>query len=150
MRNAKMVESWIVYGLLASLFFGTNAVVYKYAAVNGSLNPFYASVFFGAGIFLSFLVAYLFKFSAPTTNFKWLGIALFAGVLWGLGFIMIAIAVSKGFDIAKLAPIYNTNTLITIILGIVLLKELPSAAAMWKVIIGAAFIVVGALIVSIK
>ena len=145
-----MVESWIVYGLLASLFFGTNAIVYKYAAVNGGLNPFYASVFYGAGIFLSFLIAYLFKFSIPTTNFKWLGVALFAGVLWGIGFIMVAIAISSGSDIAKLAPIYNTNTLVAVILGIILLKELPSAAAAWKTVLGSIFIVIGAILVSLK
>lgn len=150
MEGLKMVESWIIYGLLASLFFGTNAIVYKYAAVNGSLNPFYASIFYGAGIFLSFLITYLFKFSAPTTNFKWLGITLFSGILWGLGFIMVAIAISKGTDIARLAPIYNTNTLIAVILGIILLKELPSATAAWKVILGAIFIVIGSILVSLK
>lgn len=144
------MEQWIIYGLLASLFFGANAVIYKYAAVNGGLNPFYAAVFYGAGIFVSLAIAYLFKFTTPTLNFKWLGIISFAGVLWGLGFIVVAVAISGGADIAKLAPLYNTNTLIAVILGIVLLKELPSATAAWRVLLGAALIVIGTIVVGLK
>jgi len=145
-----MVDSWLVYGLLAALFFGTNAVVYKYAAVNGGLNPFYASILYGVGILISFIVAYAFKFSAPTMNIKWFGITVFAGILWGLGFIMVAIAISHNADVAKLAPIYNTNTLIAVGLGILVLKELPSAASAWKVILGAVLIIIGSILVGLK
>ena len=145
-----MVESWIFYGLFASLFFGINAVVYKVAAVNGGLNPYYAGVFYAAGIFITVLVAYLLKFSAPTTNYKWLGLALIAGVIWGLGFIMTAVAISNHADISRLAPLYNTNTLIAVILGVVLLKEIPSAASVWRVVLGAVLVVAGSILVSIK
>ena len=145
-----MPESWIIYGLLAALFFGANAVVYKVAAVNGQLDPFYASLVFGVGIMASLIVAYAFKFSAPTLNVKWLGLLIFAGVLWGLGYLMVALAISHNADIAKLAPIYNTNTLVAVALGIIVLKELPSAAAAWRIVLGAVLIVAGSVLVSLK
>ncbi len=145
-----MVESWVFYGLFASLFFGLNVIVYKIAAVNGGLNPFYAGVFFAAGIFITALVAYLLKFSPPTTDFKWLGLALIAGVIWGIGFVLTAVAISNHADVAKLAPLYNTNTLVAVLLGVILLKEIPSAASVWRVILGAVLVVAGSVLVSIK
>ena len=145
-----MVESWIFYGMFASLFFGINAVVYKVAAVNGGLNPYYAGVFYGAGIFITVVAAYFFRFSAPTTNFKWLGLALIAGIIWGLGFIMTAIAISNHADVSRLAPLYNTNTLVAVMLGIILLKEIPSAASVWRVVLGAVLVVAGSVLVSMK
>lgn len=145
-----MVESWVFYGLFASLFFGLNVIVYKIAAVNGGLNPFYAGVFFAAGIFITCLIAYLVRFSQPTTDFKWLGLALIAGVIWGVGFILTAVAISNHADVARLAPLYNTNTLVAVILGIILLKEVPSAASIWKVILGAILVVAGSVLVSVK
>lgn len=145
-----MVESWVFYGLFASLFFGVNVVFYKIAVVNGGLNPYYAGVFYAVGIFSTLLAAYLFKFSAPVWDFKWLGIALIAGIIWGLGFLMTAIAISQHADVARLAPLYNTNTLVAVVLGIILLKEIPSATAVWRIVLGAILVVAGSILVSIK
>ena len=50
---------------------------------------------------------------------------------------------------SQLAPIYNANTIIAVILGIILLKEIPNASQMIRIIIGAVMIVVGAVLVSI-
>ena len=145
-----MVDSWITYGLFAAVAFGLNAVIYKYASVSGSVNPFFASALFGAGIFFTFLVAYLLKFSPPAASTKSMGLIVLAGVVWALGFIMVAIAVSRGSDISRLAVIYNTNTLVAVVLGILVLKELPSASSAWKVILGSIFVVAGAILVSLK
>jgi len=70
-------------------------------------------------------------------------------VLWGLGFLALAVAIAKGYDVARLAPIYNTNTIITVVLGIIFLKEIPDASQMFRVITGAVMVVVGAILVSI-
>ena len=145
-----MVESWIIYGLLASLFFGINAIVYKVAAVNSNMNMFLSIVFYGIGILLTFIVIYLVKFSPSPVSFKWTGLMILAGVIWALAFLMVAIAISHGADLAKLSPIYNTNTLITVILGIVLLREIPSAAASLRVILGAVLIIIGSVLVAVK
>ncbi|MEK6891982.1 MAG: GRP family sugar transporter, partial [Nanoarchaeota archaeon] len=100
------------------------------------------------GIIVIFGVVLLFK---PGINFDWKsnGLLFVSGLIWGIGFLAVAIAISQNADIARLAPIYNTNTLITVLLGILILKEVPDATNMFRVISGAVLIVVGAILVSI-
>jgi len=58
------------------------------------------------------------------------------------------LAFSAGAEVAKLVPIYNTNTLIAVILGLLLLHEVPAVDERIKVIIGAILIVIGGILVS--
>jgi uncharacterized membrane protein len=144
------MENWIIYGLLASVFFGVNTVIYKYAATKGhGLNPYVGVFSFGIGVFLFFAIFYFIKMPkfAPI-NWAGLGLALIAGAIWAAGMLMVAIAISQKGDISKLAPLYNTNTLIAVLLGIIFLKELPAASEMLKVIAGAVLVVIGAVLVS--
>ena len=87
----------------------------------------------------------------PSFDFEWKssGLALIAGIIWSVGFLAIAIAISQKADIARLAPIYNTNTLIAVLLGIIFLKEIPDASSIFRIIGGAVLIVVGAVLVSL-
>ena len=74
---------------------------------------------------------------------------MIAGVIWAVGFLAIAIAISQKGEVARLAPLYNRNTIIAVVLGIVLLKEVPDMSQVLRVIIGAVMIVIGAALVSI-
>ena len=47
------------------------------------------------------------------------------------------------------APIFNANTLVTVMLGIIFLHEIPNTSQMLRVIAGAVLIVIGAVLVSI-
>lgn len=87
----------------------------------------------------------------PSFEFEWKssGLALIAGVIWGLGFIAIAIAISQKADVARLAPIYNTNTILAVLIAIIFLKEIPDVSQMFRIIAGAVLIVVGAILVSV-
>ena len=58
-------------------------------------------------------------------------------------------ALKSGVDVAKLAPIYNVNTLFAVLLGIIFLHEIPHPGEMIRVIIGAILIVIGSFFVSI-
>ena len=82
---------------------------------------------------------------APETK----GLALIAGIIWGLGFLAVAIAIAQKADVARLAPIYNTNTLLAVLLGIIFLKEIPDASQIFRVVAGAVLIVTGAVLVSV-
>ena len=142
------MQNWVVYGLIAAFFFGINPIIYKIAQQKGGFSPYFGSFIFGIGIVLIFGMFLLFKPSFQfELKFGWL--ALVAGMLWGLGFLALAVAIAKGYDVAKLAPIYNTNTIITVVLGIIFLKEIPDASQMFRVITGAVMVVVGAVLVSI-
>ena len=97
------------------------------------------------------VVFVLYFFMKPNFNFEWKssGIALIAGAFWGLGMIAVTIAIANKADVSRLAPIYNLNTLITVLLGIFFLKEIPDASQMFRVIAGAVLIVAGAILVSL-
>jgi len=77
-----------------------------------------------------------------------LAVGALTGALWSAGMISTFFAFSAGAEAAKLTPIYNTNTLIAVFLGIVALHELPAPDAKLKVITGAALIVVGSILVA--
>lgn len=142
------MESWIFYGIVAAIFFGINTVIFKIAIQKGNLNAGYASLFFGIGVVITFLAYY---FSSPNWQFEWksTSIAVIAGVIWAVGFLAIAVAIANKGNVAQLAPIYNANTIIAVILGIFLLKEIPNMSQMIRIIIGAVLIVAGAVLVSV-
>ncbi len=142
------MENWIIYGLIASVCFAVQTIIYKVAFQKGTSTPYYASFIFAVGILLTFAVFLLFK---PNFSFEWKssGLLLISGIIWAVGFIAVAIAIAQKADIARLAPIYNTNTLLAVFMGIVFLKEIPDTSQMFRVIAGAVLIVLGAVLVSI-
>jgi len=143
------MENWVVYGLIASVCFGVNIVIYKVAVTKGQgLNPYLAIFSYGIGAFLFFLLMYLIISPKFTSNWTGLTLAIFSGALWALGMLMVALAIANKGNISKLAPIYNTNTLIAVLLGLIFLKEIPAGSEMLKVISGAVLIVIGAVLVS--
>ncbi|MBI2657883.1 EamA family transporter [Candidatus Woesearchaeota archaeon] len=142
------MQNWILYGIAASVFFAINTIVYKVAAQKGNFSPYYGSFVFGLGIVLLFSILFVFK---PSFSFEWKSgsLAMIAGVVWGLGFLAIAIAISKGGNVSQLAPIYNTNTILAVLLGIIFLKEIPDVSQVFRIISGAVLIVIGSVLVSI-
>ena len=142
------MQNWIWYGIIAAFCFGVQTVIYKYATQKGNLSPYYSSFLVALGIIVIFGVFLLFK---PGINFEWKsnGLLFVSGLIWGIGFLAVAIAIANNADVARLAPIYNTNTLIAVLLGILILKEIPDTTQMFRVIAGAILIVIGAILVSI-
>ena len=142
------MQSWIIYGLIAAVFFALNTIIYKVAQQKGNFSPQYGILMFGIGITL---VSVAFFFLNPSFEFEWRysSLAIIAGGVWAVGMIMVAIALSQKADVARLAPIYNINTILAVLMGIVFLKEIPDASQMIRVIAGAVLIVIGAILVSI-
>lgn len=142
------MPNWLVYGIIAAICFGLNTVIYKAAYQKGGFSPYYGSLIFGLGIVLIFGLFFLFR---PSFEFEWKssGLALLAGLIWGLGFLAIAAAIAQKADVARLAPIYNANTVLAVLLGIIFLHEIPDASQMFRVIAGAVLIVTGSVLVSV-
>lgn len=143
-----MKMNWIAYGLVAAVCFGVSTLFLKLAQQKGNLTPYYLSFLFGFGIILVFSLLLIFN---PQFEFDWKSNrwAIAGGAIWAVGTLAVAIAIVRKADIARLAPIYNINTLITVLLGIIILKEIPDASQMIRVIGGAVLIVIGAVLVSI-
>ena len=142
------MQNWVFYGIVAAICFGINTIIFKIASQKGNLSASYGSLIFGSGIMLAFIVYYL---ARPGFQFEWKSttLAIISGIIWATGFLAIAIAISKGGEIAKLAPLYNTNTIIAVLLGIILLKEIPDKSQIFRIFIGTIMIIAGAVLVSI-
>ena len=143
------MENWVIYGLIASLCFGSNIILYKIATTKGQgLNPYVAALSFSAGIFLFFLITLFIKNAKFNSNWNGITFTLISGIIWAIGFLAITLAISKNADVSRLVPLINTNTLIAVLLGILFLKEIPTGTAIFKVISGSVLIVIGAILVS--
>jgi len=65
------------------------------------------------------------------------------GVVWALGMAAALFAVSRGALVSKLVLIYNTNTLVAVFLGAVLLREVPHGGELMRVVAGAVLVTIG-------
>jgi len=139
------METWVIYAILAALSWGTYIVINKMA---GDINPYIAAVAMGVGVFAFFGIIYLALRPEFNNNWQGLGLSVVAGIIWALGMLFALLALANNAPVAKLAPIYNINTLIAVALGMVVLKELPVGEDRIKVIIGAILIVIGGILVS--
>lgn len=73
---------------------------------------------------------------------------LAAGLAWAVGTGFVSLALAKwGVPISKLNPIYNTNTLITVVMGLIIFSEWKQANPL-PLLGGAVLILVGSLLVS--
>jgi len=170
------MPTWLIYGLLASLCWGICAVVSKVVISEKYLGiqPSGASLLMLGGITIMFMLYFLSRQGMLSVSLKLVGLFLIAavlgymiyalkqtgveislstvgfgllqGVLWASGMIFAFLAFSAGAEAAKLVPIYNTNTLIAIILGMLLLREVPDERL--QVVVGAILIIIGGILVS--
>lgn len=142
---------WLIFAILASLFWGSYIVVTKVVTSPKyfGLNPPLAGFLMLLGIAVIFIANLILggKFELPQNRSAWF-FGIFAGILWALGMVAAFKALKIGADISRLTPIFNTNTLIAVLLGIILLGELPKAAAAVKVIVGAILIILGSALVA--
>lgn len=147
-----MMEGWLVLGLLAAVSYGLAGLAAKVALGDeyAGLTVTAASILTAIGVGLVFTVFYFRQegFSLPGISLKSAFAGMSIGLFWALGQIFVYTAVLKGADISRMAPIYNMNTLIVVVLAIVFLGEVPDKSAVLRVVSGAVFIVLGGILVS--
>jgi len=147
----KKMQTWLIYGILTSIFWGCYILASKVATSEKyfGLKSSHVSLLMLIGIAIVVTANLIYEGKSPFPKSKLgIGFAVLAGILWALGITFSLKALNAGADVSKLTPIYNTNTLIAVILGIILLKEIPAANQMIKVVLGAICIVIGAILVS--
>ncbi len=145
------MKKWLMLGLLAALAYGSSTFFAKLSTSDKhsavSQSAFMLLMLVGiAVVFLA--ISMTDKGLVLPSEPLALGACVTAGILWGLGMAFTVWALAGGADISRLTPIFNTNTLVAVILGILVLGELPSSPDKFKVVAGALMIVVGSILVS--
>ena len=141
--------SWIYFGIVASLAWGIYVVILKRATTQSyyKVPPHIAFFTMSLGILFTSLVGYLSGDGLASLSIPGVGFAVFAGLLWGIGMnsVMHSLSLSET-AVSKLTPLYNTNTLVAVVLAILFLKEVPGQIAI--VVPGGVLVVLGAILVT--
>ena len=145
------MKTWLLYALLATFSWGTYIVVAKIATSSKycGLEPKWSAILMWAGIGTVFVLYWLLSGGdKPSLNLGSVVAGVSSGGLWALGMLFSLCAIKAGADVARLAPIYNSNTLVAVLLGIILLHEVRDASGILKVVIGSVLIVIGGILVT--
>ncbi len=134
----------IIYGSIAMLAWSLYVILLKAVLKEAELKL--AILFMGLGIFISSILTFLFlKETITNFNIKNAFLAFISGVLWFLGVFAVNYALRKGLNLSIMAPIYNMNTLLVVILSILLFHE---SVEIWKVILASILVVAAAILLS--
>jgi len=146
------MEDWLMFGLAGAVLYAVSGLATKVVLDKRylGLNAADASILVATGVAIGFLAFYLLfagaKMPQVTPTAAAAGIAV--GLFWAMGSIVVYYGLLKGAEVSKMAPIYNLNTLLVVIGGIILLHELPDRAQALKVVAGAVLITAGGILVS--
>lgn len=133
-------------GVLAAVFFGLSGAFVKSATQGGiGTGLFLLCAALGTG--LAGLLLFLFL-PDKTFSLRSGAYSSLTGLSWALGAGLVSVAIAKyAMPISKLVPIYNTNTLITVLIGLVVFLEWKDVNPA-KLLIGAVFVIVGTTLVA--
>lgn len=149
------MPAWILYGLGAAFMLGAANIPQKIALGGLSqymLSPFAYGMFSGILIFVLNLLMFLYyKDDLQLFAKKEWGYAALAILMFALGSIFIALGYRRGANTSQFVALFNTNTLIATILGLILLKEAMhfSSVGIVKLILGGIFVIVGGVLVTV-
>jgi transporter family protein len=136
----------LVGGLLPALLFGITGVLQKVYGRAGGGTGWYLPLV-GLGVAATGLVALPFLGERAMTV-RAGAVALGIGLSWGLGMIAVVLGLDRyGVPLSKLAPLYNLNTLVVVLLALVLFTE-GRDVNVPRLLAGAALIVAGGALVA--
>ena len=143
------MESWMLYGLAAAVFLGSSGVVMKLASGSGHYNmdAHTGAILVLLGVAAVFVPYYLYENNLQlgfSANQNAVALAVFSGMLWAVASIALYKGFNAGADASKIIPLMNTSALVAVIIGIMLLHELPAHGDTWRVVAGACMVVFGA------
>lgn len=132
---------WVVDGIMAAVCWGSYIILLKLGGDEASGEM--RLVWMLPGAIIAAVLSWLFgQGASPSLSSRLIYIS--AGAIWGSGMLFAAKAIEHGADVSKLAPLYNTNVLISLILGVIILREPLSL----KTVLGAILVVIGGVLVS--
>jgi uncharacterized membrane protein len=138
--------SLLVGGLLPAVLFGLSGVVQKASARAGiGTGPFLVVV--GLVVALAGGLVTAAERDAAVNRLS-AGYAVLFGVLWGLGIAAIAVALGRyEGQISQLVPLYNMNTLVAVVVGLVVFSEWQGVQP-GRLLLGAVLTVAGGVLAA--
>lgn len=136
----------IIGGILPALLFGVSGVLQKASMQAGiGLGPYLLCI--AVGVFGTGAVFYGLtsdRLISPASG----AYALLIGVIWALSMGLVEVALNAYHaPLAKLAPLYNMNTLVVVLLALVVFAEWEEVSPL-KLLIGTALIIIGGTLVA--
>lgn len=140
------IKGLLVGGALPALAFGLAGLLQKSASrTSPGMGPYLLCI--GAGVLL---VGALYTLATPNraiatgSGLQAVGIGLF----WGLGMVMVGLGIGHyAVPLSKLAPLYNMNTLVVVLLALVIFAEARDVAVP-RLLLGTVLILSGGLVVA--
>ncbi|OGB99182.1 hypothetical protein A2V82_10610 [candidate division KSB1 bacterium RBG_16_48_16] len=133
-------------GFIPALCYGLAGVLQKSSTQSGISLPLYILAT-GTGVVFVGVILVIFT-PERIISFESGGYAMAIGLFWGLGMTLVAVALSKYHaPVSKLAPLYNMNTLVTVVLGLIIFSEFKEVNTV-RLLIGALLIVIGGTLVA--
>jgi uncharacterized membrane protein len=145
------MKTWLVFSLLAMVCWGCYIVVAKVATSDKycGLGPKWSALLMVGGIiFVVGIYWVIGKGPKPVITVPSAIAGVSQGVLWALGMLFSLFAFRAGADVSRVVPIFNCNTLVAVLLGIMVLHEVPNLAGAMRILIGSLLIVFGGIIVA--
>lgn len=138
----------IIGGLAPALLFGVFAILTKASTQYNLGSSFFIIIVGIACIVLGLGSVPIFADNLGKLSLMGVLLAGLGGLAWGLGMLLVNVAIAK-FDtpISLLAPIYNMNTLVSILLGLWIFAEWRHVS-MPTLMLGSFLITLGGVILS--
>lgn len=132
---------YLIGGFIPAILYGFYNIVQK-ASSQHKISPGMYLIVVGLCA-ITIGVAYCLIFKEYTISPASGLFATLNGVVWGVATCLIALAYSHfKMPVSKLVPIFNTNTLVAVILGLIIFSEWKTVNSP-KVIIGAILVIIG-------
>ena len=140
----------VIGGVLPAIFYGTSSAFSKTSTNAGMPVGIHL---FWIGLAIS-MTGILFSYIVPGTtsslvpSIKGVASSSMLGFLWGLGTGCVALGlIQYQAPLAKLVPIYNMNTLVTVFLALILFAEWKDMNVV-QLMAGTGLIIIGGILVS--
>lgn len=136
----------VIGGLLPALLYGVAGVLQKASQRTGAgIGPYLICI--GLSV-VGVGAAATWVDSGRSISGKGAGLAMGMGLAWGVGTWLVALGLSRyAVPVAKLAPLYNANTVVVVLLGMLLFAEYREVSVP-RLLLGVLLVVSGATVAA--
>jgi len=136
----------IIGGLVPAFLFGISGICQKFSNQHGISTGAYV-LCVGIGVVMVGIALCVWN-TSQTANVKSVVPAIIMGLMWGIGVVLVAIAMNHyKTPLSILAPLYNMNTLVAVVGALFIFSEWRDVNVI-KLVLGSILIIGGGVLVS--